>query len=77
MRRGLKFWVDWGDKSFPRIRVWRFHGIPESESPDPQTLAQAKREIVEHFQHMVEFGRDRVRETRQLRLEDIIQEDGS
>lgn len=76
-KRGMKFWVDWSDKSYPRIRVWRFHDMPEDTVPDAMTLLQAKREIIEHFTPVIAFARDQIRETRQLTAEDIVMEEQS
>jgi hypothetical protein len=66
-----KYFVDWADQSFPKIRPIEMG----SEYATPQTLWEAKREIVRHFEHLRDHAKDRIAETRALRVEDVLKGD--
>ena len=63
-----KYAVDWSDSSFPKV-------VPaEKLLYDPTegcSFAEAKQEIISHFEYMRDDARDQIRATRALRISDI------
>ncbi|MCC3766494.1 hypothetical protein [Streptomyces sp. UNOC14_S4] len=62
------YWVDWSDQAYPAIRHKDDAGYDDEFL---KTLAEAKQEIIEHFQYHVDHARAMIRETRALRVADI------
>lgn len=56
-----RYSVDWRDPPFPRIY----------RDDEGTTLAEAKREIVEHFTYDISHARTIIRDTKALRAKDI------
>jgi len=61
-----RYTVDWSDAAYPTIRAWE-----AGEYADPLTLAEAKAEIIEHFEHLRDHARSMIATTRALRAADI------
>ncbi|PBC84613.1 MULTISPECIES: hypothetical protein [unclassified Streptomyces] len=59
--------VDWEDAAFPRIVLVD----PEMDDELTMTLAEAKREIIQHFQYEIDHARTIIRNTRALRAADV------
>jgi hypothetical protein len=66
-----KYTVDWSDQAFPEIQVHE----PTEHDPG-QTLAEAKREIIDHFTFEIQHARDRIAAARAVRASQIEQEEG-
>lgn len=61
------YWVDWSDHAFPEIR-------PASDATEYATIvtfAEAKAEIINHFQTHIDHARAMIQQTRALRTKNI------
>ncbi|MGW6600560.1 hypothetical protein [Streptomyces sp. NPDC055036] len=63
-----KYFVDWSDPPFPKILNVKF----TSGYAEPQTLAEAKREIINQFQCDIAHAREQIRLARELRAADVV-----
>lgn len=66
-----KFAVDWSDQPFPQIRKIE----DMSDYATPVTLAEAKKEIIDHFQDLISHARTQIRMARALRVADVKSEE--
>lgn len=68
-----RFFVDWQDQAFPVI-------IPieqaTSEYATPLTIAEARQEIIDHFQADVQHARGQILKARQTTAADVMFEAG-
>lgn len=71
MSRRKKYRVNWSDPSFPCIEV------ADPDDLDPQTLAEAKEEIEDHFRGVISHARsqlDLLKKVRTANLDEIYGE---
>jgi hypothetical protein len=67
-----RFFVDWQDASFPEIRpIEQGSGYAE-----PQTITEAKQEIVQHFQAIIDHARNQILIAKQTIAKSVM-ENGS
>jgi len=59
----MRYWVDWEDEHYPMIRKDSYTGY--------RTLAEAKAEIIEHYQSRIEHARTQIKRVRSLKKSDI------
>lgn len=58
--------ICWNDRLYPQIYI-----DENIQEPEYRTLAEAKREIVEHSKYDIQHWRDLIRNTQALRKDDI------
>lgn len=66
---GQRYAVDWDDQHFPAIVRAEDH--PYGGDYQQLTLIEARAEIVEHFQHIIEHARDQISTARAVRASDL------
>jgi hypothetical protein len=68
-----RFFVDWDDASFPEI-------LPIEQAAGyetPQTITEAKQEIVEHFQAIIDHARGQIAIAKATTAKSVMKENGS
>jgi len=63
-----QYYVDWDDQHYPKIRDIKYAYPGETGT----TFAQAKAEIIEHFQNVKKHAQTIINDTRTLRVEDLV-----
>lgn len=62
------YYVDWGDASYPKIRLWdvdRMGGMSGAQS-----FRACKREIIEHFRGRIKHARAMIKHTKTIKIKD-------
>lgn len=62
------YYVDWDDPHYPKIRDLKF----ATQRETPLTFAEAKAEIIEHFQIRKRDAEYMIAQTRALRVSDLV-----
>lgn len=63
-----KYFVDWSDPAGPKILPIKF----ALEETTPLGLWEAKKQVIDHHQTVIDRAREEIRSVRELRAEDIV-----
>ena len=66
----MKYWADFEDSGYPRVRVWH-----EDSEGEPKSFAAAKQEIIDHFQTQIRDAREYIKYIRQQTVAYVKKED--
>lgn len=62
----MKFYVDWDDPAYPRIRRWK-----DGCGRNPQLIRECRRDIAEHCKDLINHWRSIAKEVRRSKTSDI------